>query len=528
HVGANGASLNCSSCHFAPGSPQAGQRHHATPAYQMGQCLHCHTGAEPAKISCALCHTRPNHHGQPAAISGNCQHCHTGIQTRGDSCQTCHTAPIAQIHHGEPLASLGGNCAVCHEAASSPSSCASCHSSNPHHGTMQSQTGNCTHCHKVPPSSQDRPQQAACRECHGRYMHDKGGPIQNYGACAACHDTKPYHAAPRSIPGYTGPGAGKNKFNMFWSMFAIKEGPGKKLRPNGEDMKDKGGFKIAARTIPFNVATIEYGGKAYLVPHFDNGNNLGNLAACTSCHGFRGDKVKCGSTKWTDHLSRNRVDLATYRLAEAVYLGSLCGDGGIIAPPPGSGDLTKCTSCHGNRSDRVRCDNNKWREHLSRNRVDQATYELAEKTYIGYLCSTGPTPPPPGPDPISANLALKKTVTATHQESAYPAALAVDGNLGTRWWGKRDRDVRLQVDLGMNHRISRVVIDWHSLYAREYEILVSTNGRDWTRVLHAKDARGGRESRTFSARDARYVQIYCRQANQRDGFSINEFEVYAQ
>ncbi|SDM95741.1 Cytochrome c3 [Geoalkalibacter ferrihydriticus] len=465
HVGADVDGLDCSACHFESGSPLASERHHSTQAFLMGQCLFCHTGAEPVNISCAACHSSPNHHGQPAAISGDCTACHSTIKTSGDSCQACHTAPIPEIHHGDPLMQVGGDCSVCHTAASSSTSCADCHMSDPHHTTMQSQTGNCAFCHSVPPEVMDRPHQAACRECHGQYMHDKGGPIQNYGACAACHDTKPYHAAPASIPGYTGYGAGKGKFNLFWSMFAIKEGPGEDIRPNGEDMKDKGGFKIAATTMPFNVATIEYGGRAYLVPHFDDAQNLGDLSKCTSCHSSRADKVKCDSSRWRDHLSRNRVDLATYRLAEAVYLGSLCdSDAGIIAPVP-----------------------------------------------------DGP------------NLALNKTAKASRQESGYHASNAVDGNIDTRWWTRSTSDTTFEVDLGATYPVAAFAFDWYSnLHAEEYRIYVSSNGSSWDRVLEFKNGTGGYEVRTIPTRNARYVRLEMRQARSRDGYSLSEFEVYAE
>ena len=333
HQGVTAVS-DCTACHTAGAQNVA--RHHTTELFAQGACIQCHEGAEAAKISCSACHANPGHHTQPQAISGNCNYCHKTIQVSGTGCKSCHTASsIPEVHHGEPLENLGGNCGACHQSVSNPTSCANCHSSSPHHNTIQSQSGDCAYCHKVPAFASDRPKQAACRECHGSFMHDKGGPIQNFGACAACHNTVPFHAAPKSIPGYTGYGAGKKKFNMFWSKYAVKEGPGERLRPNGEDMNDEGGRKIKAQQLNFNRVQIANNGKLYTVPSFD-GVPYAGLNVCTSCHSDRKSMVRCDNIKWRDHLTKNRVDLATYQLAEATYIGNLCSGTGGGGTTPGA------------------------------------------------------------------------------------------------------------------------------------------------------------------------------------------------
>ena len=461
HQGVTAVS-DCTACHTAGAQNVA--RHHTTELFAQGACIQCHEGAEAAKISCSACHANPGHHTQPQAISGNCNYCHKTIQVSGTGCKSCHTASsIPEVHHGAPLENVGGNCGACHQSVSNPTSCANCHSSSPHHNTIQSQSGDCAYCHKVPAFASDRPKQAACRECHGSFMHNKGGPIQNFGACAACHNTTPFHAAPRSIPGYTGYGAGKKKFNMFWSKYAVKEGPGERLRPNGEDMKDEGGRKIKAEQLNFNRVQIVNNGKLYTVPSFDG----------------------------------------------IPYAG-----------------LNVCTSCHSDRKSMVRCDNIKWRDHLNKNRVDLATYQLAETTYIGNLCSgTGGTPPS---EPTITNLALNRPASATRQESGYEASKAVDGNTSSRWWAKSTSTHRLQVDLGSSQSVSNVVVKWNSYYAIDYRVQTSTDGSSWTTVASISSSKGGIQTHTFSSRNARYVRIECTKASSSNGYAINELEVYSQ
>jgi hypothetical protein len=342
HLAATAQSSSCGLCHqgIAPVSACTSCHgtgtatiHHASTLYQQGVCLICHVGADASTIPCALCHADPPHHLQPQAYAGDCRFCHSTIQNLGTGCSSCHAVAIAPLHHGTPLQNVGGDCSVCHEAVSSPTVCANCHAASPHHTTTMSASGDCAYCHKVPADIADRPLQAACRECHGTSQHDKGGPIQDYGACAACHSTTPFHARPAAVPGYTGYGAGKKKFNMFWSLYAKEEGPGEGLAPNGDDMNDEGGYQIKAQQLAFNKVQISHAGQTYTVPSFDATAPV-SLTTCTRCHGDRSQLVSCANTKWRDHLTLNRVDLATCQLAETTYLGSLCAS-------PGSGTL--CT-----------------------------------------------------------------------------------------------------------------------------------------------------------------------------------------
>lgn len=289
HAGVAPATLVCANCHVTGASVPIAQRHHTSPTGLAGTCGACHNETAPAQASCALCHSSgSNHHASAQALAGNCAACHGNLQVAGENCSICHTAPIPQIHHGAPLAAVGGNCGACHQSVSDPGICANCHTSTPHHDTTWSKTGDCTHCHAVPAWAADRPAQAACRECHGTSKHDKGGPIQNYGACAACHSQEPFHPAPTSIPGYNGYGAGKRKFNIFWSQYARREGPGERIHPNGEEMNDEGGLKIKAQQLSFSTKQISHNGRNYTVPYF-TGMASSNLALNKSATATRAE-----------------------------------------------------------------------------------------------------------------------------------------------------------------------------------------------------------------------------------------------
>lgn len=127
----------------------------------------------------------------------------------------------------------------------------------------------------------------------------------------------------------------------------------------------------------------------------------------------------------------------------------------------------------------------------------------------------------------TSNLALSKTASASRAESGYGAALAVDGNATTRWWAKSTSTQWLKVDLGSIKTISKIALRWHSYYATEYEVRVSTDNSTWTRVADANYGKGGLETWSFSGRNVRYIQIYCQRASSYNGFAIYELEAYA-
>lgn len=291
HKTVDGSSLqkDCSSCHVGAGKPAIVTQHHSTDAYLMGNCAGCHVNTAPANIPCAGCHpkgttiTNDRHHTQTVLVNNAaqpkpCRDCHSTIALNGATCATCHTLPMAEFHHDNgpdgPLTKVGGNCAICHSTINDPGVCANCHVSTPHHTTTWSQAGDCAHCHLVPASATDRPVQAACRECHGSTMHAKGGPIQNYGACAACHSTTPFHAYNSGDTGSTwnysrddrdrgGSGPGYGKFNMFVSQNSRR----------GEE-----GREAPRNHLSFSTKQISHEGKNYTVPYFTGMPTPINLA----------------------------------------------------------------------------------------------------------------------------------------------------------------------------------------------------------------------------------------------------------
>lgn len=565
HTGAMSGNMDCATCHYAKaGTPTLAPRHHATTAGQMGQCVSCHTGTEATQIACASCHTTRKHHTTTKVDVTNCGTCHTGIQLQGGSCKACHTAPIPQIHHGAPLAERGGNCAACHQSVSDPKVCANCHQgTDPHHTTTYAKAGNCEHCHKVPASVSDRPKQASCRQCHGQFMHNKGGPIQNYGACAACHTTTTFHAAPGRAMGYTvmrpagsAYPTGKGVFALFWNQYTNggQDEVREDVSPNGEDMNDEGGRKWRTPSATFSLKSISNTatGKSYQVPSFDgypipgggtaptdpvlvNGNLALNKPSSasrqeTGYEAFRAFDDNSTSYWWARSTSSQwiQVDLGSSQTINYItlnwHLSNYARSYQIEVSTTGSSwtrivDKTSFTGGKIEHSFSARS------ARYVRLLVSSAANSNGYMLYGMKVFNNTSTTTPPA---TVSNLALNKSTSASRQESGYDGAKAVDGSTSSRWWARSTSSQWLRVDLGTTTSVGKVVIHWHNYYARDYSIQVSTDGSNWTTVKSVSGGSSGTTTQTFTARSARYVRINCTRSNDSNGYSINELEVYAQ
>jgi len=139
------------------------------------------------------------------------------------------------------------------------------------------------------------------------------------------------------------------------------------------------------------------------------------------------------------------------------------------------------------------------------------------------------TTPQPG-----GNLALGKRFSATDTEGwSYSPDRAGDGDLDTYWWsdnnGNDDDRERLWVDLESTYQVSKVEIAWYgSLWARDFRVQVSRDGRDWSEVYRTERGEQGTSIVSFSARDARYVRVECRRTGtgRDNGYGIAELRVF--
>jgi hypothetical protein len=143
------------------------------------------------------------------------------------------------------------------------------------------------------------------------------------------------------------------------------------------------------------------------------------------------------------------------------------------------------------------------------------------------LTLTSPAPSATGrPNPSKTNLALhKKVKSLSDEQSGYPAAAAVDGNLTTRWSSGFSDPQWIRVDLAAVWSVTDVKLDWENAYAKAYHVDVSLDAKHWTTVFRTTKGAGGVRDIPIAPTPARYVRMYGTERSSQYGYSLLEFEV---
>ncbi|MFJ4812637.1 discoidin domain-containing protein [Streptomyces longwoodensis] len=124
-------------------------------------------------------------------------------------------------------------------------------------------------------------------------------------------------------------------------------------------------------------------------------------------------------------------------------------------------------------------------------------------------------------------LSQGRPATASSQEGdGYAPAAAVDGNLtGTRWASQWSDQQWIQVDLGQQATLSRVVLTWEAAYGKDYAVQASDNGTDWRTLKTVTGGDGGTDDLALSG-TGRYVRMQGIARAGGYGYSLWEFQVY--
>jgi hypothetical protein len=127
-----------------------------------------------------------------------------------------------------------------------------------------------------------------------------------------------------------------------------------------------------------------------------------------------------------------------------------------------------------------------------------------------------------------SNLALNAITAASTAIGG--SALAVDGNMGTRWESAHGIDPAwISVDLGGEKSLNSVVIYWEAANAATYEVQGSNNNSSWITLASRSGGTFGNRTDTVSITgNYRYVRIYgtSRSAGNYWGYSIYELQVF--
>ncbi|MFE5795984.1 glycosyl hydrolase family 8 [Streptomyces sp. NPDC056503] len=120
----------------------------------------------------------------------------------------------------------------------------------------------------------------------------------------------------------------------------------------------------------------------------------------------------------------------------------------------------------------------------------------------------------------------RPATSSSVEGSGFAPGLAVDGSRTTRWASLEGVDPQwLRIDLGANHTLSRVKLDWEAAYAKTYRVQTSADGSTWTDVYSTTSGDGAVDDLAVSG-SGRYVRVYGTGRGTPYGYSLYEFEVY--
>ncbi|EKQ50207.1 MULTISPECIES: family 16 glycosylhydrolase [unclassified Clostridium] len=100
-----------------------------------------------------------------------------------------------------------------------------------------------------------------------------------------------------------------------------------------------------------------------------------------------------------------------------------------------------------------------------------------------------------------------------------------DGNTDTRWSSNFADDAWFVVDLGDTYKINELDFNWEASYGKQYEILVSEDGVNYTSAYKQTNGSGGMEKISFDAKNARYVKFQGIERALPYGYSLWDMKV---
>lgn len=161
-------------------------------------------------------------------------------------------------------------------------------------------------------------------------------------------------------------------------------------------------------------------------------------------------------------------------------------------------------------------------------------YSIFEIQAYSGGAATSPTEPETPPattdpvivDPTKPGVALKP-VNATSsklENQGDTAANTIDGKLNTRWASAFEDGAWIQYDFGVKTQVGYMKLIWQNAYGKQYNLLVSDNGNDWTQIRAVGNGQGGTEEFFNLGVNARFIRLQGVARATQYGYSLFEVE----
>ncbi len=124
------------------------------------------------------------------------------------------------------------------------------------------------------------------------------------------------------------------------------------------------------------------------------------------------------------------------------------------------------------------------------------------------------------------SLSTGKRVTASSVKHDNIPEYAVDGDPSSRWESQWSDPQWIDVDLGKEVAVNRVMLSWEAAFGRSFDIQVSRDNLHWTTVYSTTTGTGGLQTLAFPTVTARWVRMYGITRGTQYGYSLYSFDVY--
>jgi len=162
-------------------------------------------------------------------------------------------------------------------------------------------------------------------------------------------------------------------------------------------------------------------------------------------------------------------------------------------------------------------------------RSSQYGYSIFEiQAFSGTPASPTPTPQPdpqPG-DPAAPGVVLKPVAATSSavENAGLSAAAAIDGQANTRWASAREDGAWIQFDFGARTAVGYMKLAWENAYGKQYSLLVSDDGKNWSQLRLVTNGQGGTEEFFNLGVNARYIRMQGIARATQYGYSLFEVE----
>jgi hypothetical protein len=131
-------------------------------------------------------------------------------------------------------------------------------------------------------------------------------------------------------------------------------------------------------------------------------------------------------------------------------------------------------------------------------------------------------------DTMSDNrLQYRKTASSTIETSLYLSCYSNDSSETTRWSTEYKDDQWITFDLGTTFEIQRMLINWEAAFGLKYEVLVSTDNKNWQSIFIENNGDGAYDKIIFNPVQAKYLKLNCIKRGTQWGFSIFEIGAFS-